>query len=736
MSLVITDGREIPSRITLWGGIECTVNRVRDTYLDQMEMSGHANRIQDLDLFASLGIRAIRYPLLWERIAPNGLKNANWAWADERLDRLRELGIRVIAGLVHHGSGPRYTNLLDPRFPEKLAEFAAAVAERYPWLDAFTPVNEPLTTARFSGLYGLWYPHHFRGASFVRALFIQCRGIRLAMQAIRRVNPNAILVQTEDLGQTDSTPLLRYQARFENHRRWLTFDLLCGRVNPHHPLWKYFLSVGLRRDEIEQYTRESCPPDILGINYYVTSERYLDENLARFPKKVHGGNGRHAYADVEAVRISRKGIGGAAAMLRQAWERYHLPLAVTEAHLGCTREEQMRWFYEIWKDAQTLQAEGCDVRAVTAWSLLGSYNWHTMLTRDDQYYESGVFDLAGGSPRPTALAQMLSSLAANGTYDHPVLGLPGWWRRPERLAYHHPSHVTADTEGAVDYGQTDIAPPLLITGASGRLGRAFARLCAERGLPYRLLGHDALDITDPDSIEQALQQHQPWAVINAAGYVNVDNAERQAAVCFQINTQGAVLLAAACARRGLPLVTYSSDLVFNGKQSQPYVESDRVAPLSVYGSSKAQAETRVLEAYPAALVIRTSAFFGPWDESNFVTAALRALAAGKPFAAIEDITISPTYVPDLVEASLNLLMDREKGIWHLANVGEVTWFELARRSADMAGINARSLQPVPVASLGQLARRPRYSVLGCQQGYLLPPLDDALARYTQVYHSG
>jgi dTDP-4-dehydrorhamnose reductase len=94
---------------------------VGDQYFDQLERNGHASRIDDLDLFAELGVRAIRYPVLWERTAPNGLESADWSWADERLERLRELGIRPIVGLVHHGSGPHHTSLIDPAFPEKLA---------------------------------------------------------------------------------------------------------------------------------------------------------------------------------------------------------------------------------------------------------------------------------------------------------------------------------------------------------------------------------------------------------------------------------------------------------------------------------------------------------------------------------------------------------------------------------------------------------------------------------------
>ena len=270
---------------------------------------------------------------------------------------------------------------------------------------------------------------------------------------------------------------------------------------------------------------------------------------------------------------------------------------------------------------------------------------------------------------------------------------------------------------------------LLITGATGTLGRAFERLCAERGLACRLTRRTDLDIADAASVAAALDGVQPWAVINTAGYVRVDDAEREPDGCARENRDGPARLAAACAERGLPLVTFSSDLVFDGRKSAPYVESDPVSPLNVYGQTKAAGEAAVLAAHPGALVIRTSAFFGPWDEYNFVTVALRELGAGRPFIAADDTVISPTYVPDLVNASLDLLIDGERGLWHLANPGALTWLKLAREAAALAGVDSSSLAGRPTAALGLPAPRPLYSVLTSERGVLLPSLDDALARY-------
>ncbi len=667
-------------------------------------------------------MRALRYPVLWERTAPDGLARADWTWADERLGRLRELGIRPIVGLVHHGSGPPSTSLVDPAFPDRLAEYAGAVAARYPWVEEWTPVNEPLTTARFSGLYGHWYPHGRDDATFARTLVIQCRAVVLAMRAIRRHVPHARLVQTDDLGKTHGTPTLAYQVELENERRWLGFDLLTGLVGADAPMRGWLEGAGVSPDELDWFLENACPPDVVGINHYLSSERFIDERLERYPPESHGGNGIHAYADVLAARVLADGPAGPYVLLRETCERYGLPVAVTETHNGCTREEQLRWLDEVWQAAERLRAEGADVRAVTIWSLLGAVDWDTLLTQRRDRYEPGVFDVSGPQPRATALAEMARALGEGRRFEHPVLAAPAWWRRSERVWY--------PLDGGSPGAASPLAgTPIVVTGRTGTLGRAVARLCELRGIPYRLLARADLDIADADSVAAVLDELRPWAVVNTAGYVRVDDAEHEVERCRRENVAGPAVLAAACAARGIQLLTFSSDLVFDGAKEAPYVESDAPAPVSVYGRTKAEAEERVLAELPSALVVRTSAFFGPWDEHNFVTLALRALARGEPVVAADDALVSPTYVPDLVNGALDLLIDGERGIWHLASRGETTWAQLARDAAVAAGVPARTLRTCSTEELGLAAPRPLYSVLGGERGLLLPPLAEALGRY-------
>jgi dTDP-4-dehydrorhamnose reductase len=704
--------------LELWAGPECTVNRVNDRWKDQLVASGFDQRLDDLDRLAGMGAKRLRFPLLWERHSPEpGV--FDWAWSDSRLARMKELGLGVIAGLLHHGSGPAHTDLLDPAFPAKLAAYARAVAERYPAIDAYTPVNEPLTTARFSALYGVWYPHARDDRSFVRALLNQVFATVLAMRAIREVNPGAQLVQTDDLGHVESSPRLRYQAEFENLRRWLSFDLLCGKVDARHPLRAYLRNYGASEQELQALVDQPCPPDVIGVNFYVTSERFLDERHWLYPAHLQGGNGRDRYVDVELARVHGRHIGGFGARLREASERYGIPVAITEAHLGCTRDEQLRWLHQAWNAAQEVRAEGHDVRAVTVWAAFGTYDWDSLLTRDIGSYEPGPFDVSSGTPRPTALAQLARELATGAAPSSPVLDGPGWWQRELRLEY--PVHGELQAH--------DVAGrPVLITGATGTLGRAFARFCELRGLPYHLLTRGEMDIADRASVAAALEQWQPWAVVNTAGFVRVDDAEvdpRQ----WRENVDGPVTLAQECAARSVRVVTFSSDLVFDGTKGAPYVESDAPSPLNAYGRAKAAAEQRVLEHAPDALLVRTAAFFGPWDQHNFVWLALEALRRGERWVAAEDQCVSPTYLPDLAQATLDLLVDGEHGVWHLANRGAVSWARLAHMAAEAASLDPALIVARPTAELGLRAARPRFSALASERGVLMPSLDDALCRY-------
>jgi len=176
-------------------------------------------------------------------------------------------------------------------------------------------------------------------------------------------------------------------------------------------------------------------------------------------------------------------------------------------------------------------------------------------------------------------------------------------------------------------------------------------------------------------------------------------------------------------------VTFSSDLVFDGQRRMPYVESDAPAPVNVYGLSKVEAESAVRQIDASALIVRTSAFFGRWDEYNFVTRLLRDLAERRLCHAPDDQIVSPTYVPGLAHATLDLLVDGETGVWHLANRGALTWAAFGALVAEQAGYDPQRVVGAPGATLGWNAARPAYSALGIERGWLLPSLPDAGGRY-------
>lgn len=469
--------------LEMWGGVECSHVRTHEAVRNQLDETGHVNRIEDLDLIAGLGIRTLRYPVLWEMVEHTS-GSYDWNWVDKRLLHISELGMRPIAGLMHHGSGPTWTQILDPDFPEMLAQYAGRVAQRYPWIELYTPINEPLTTARISGLYGLWYPHSTDEATCLQLTVAQCRAIALAMKAIHKHVPSARLVQTEDVGRVFATRRLAYQADHENQRRWLALDLLAGRVDGRHSFYRRLLDAGIDGRHLSALVEEPCVPDVIGIDYYLTSDRMLDDKIDRYPDEQIGGNGIDRYVDIAAVRSNCQDDSGLEQRINELWNRYHLPIAVTELHNGSTRDEQVRWLVDGWNAAQAARDSGVDICAVTAWSLFGAVDWNSMLQKQDGFYENGAFDIRAGVPRPTAVAYAITDLAKHGSTDHPILDRPGWWR--EESAYENGGR------------------PLLLVGF-GRIISIIEERCSLRRL--------TVCAARPDNIQPLLAKHGAWAAI-------------------------------------------------------------------------------------------------------------------------------------------------------------------------------------------------------------------------------
>lgn len=713
------------TEIEIWGGVECTINRVGDQYFDQSEYSGHYERgVRDIDLIGSLGIKMLRYPVLWEKHQPVKDGNIDWSFIEKNLNRLRELNIAPIAGLVHHGSGPRHVNFYDGSFEEGLAEYAKMVIQKFPWLEYFTPVNEPLTTARFCGLYGHWYPHGNSDYHFYKVLVSECKATVMAMKAIRQYRPDAKLIQTEDLGKTYSTPLLSYQAEFENNRRWLSYDLMCGKVNPDHFMWHYMVEAGIGEDELLYFIDNNCVPHIAGFNFYITSERYLDHNVNEYPQQYHGGNCSHRYADIEIVKVHMKEENGPALLLREAWQHLQLPLAITECHLHSTREDQMRWFNVMWKTLNKVKHEGVDIRAITAWAIFGLTGWNRLVTQPGGDYEPGVFNVSSGCPKPTALARFIQELTHHKVYYHPVLENEGWWQRSNRQQFG--SNKVVQMKRKKPSGS---CRPLLILGRTGTLGKAFSRICDHRNIHHLVLNASDINITDTKATEQIIKELQPWGIVNAAGYEKVNEAELESDACFDANCDGPAALAKLTAKYSVRFLTFSTDLVFDGNKNEPYTESDGPHPINTYGLSKAIGEKKILAENPEALIIRTGSLFGPWDKGNFVSRTLANLKEGRITTAASDVYLSPTYIPDLVHESLNLLLDGDTGIVHVTNGGQANWADLAKQVAILGGFETSLVEPVRQHKIQAAAMLPHYTVLKSEKGIILPSWEFALQRY-------
>ena len=696
---------EIACRPELWGGVECTINRVHDKYYSQLEKTGYMARNDSIAHIAALHVKALRYPILWEMYQPVADQPIDFSKADKELTALAEYGIRPIAGLLHHGSGPRFTNLLDPEFPDAFSRYARRVAEKFPHLSQYTPINEPLTTARFSGLYGIWYPHCSDDRSFLKMLFNQVKAVVMAMEEIRKINPTAELIQTEDLCKVHSTTELSYQRDFENIRRWLSFDLLCGKVDRHHPLWRYLKDSGITDAEFEYFLNNPCPPNILGLNYYPTSERFLDHQIDRYAPAQIGGNGIHRYADTEACRTGH--ALGIKQLIREVWDRFHLPIAITEAHLGCTREEQLRWFDEVWSEACQTRAEGVDLRAVTAWSLFGSMDWDTLVTKDQGHYESGAYDVRG-NVRPTAVARMIREIALTGQYQSPVLKAPGWWKS-----------VPATTGNAS-------ATPLLILG-NGPLSKSLAKVCASRRISYVVPLTDETGLGSRERISKLIDTYKPWAVINTLSYRGIDDGERHLTDCLYYNTTIPEEAAFSCKEHGIQFMTFSSAQVFDGNKNSPYDEQDDVYPMNNYGLTQAMAEAIVSTVYPSSIIIRTSALFG----ANGYGLLLDSLPVGVTTGA--DSIVSPAFLPHVANAAIDLLVDEESDIWHLSNGQDgIAWSDFSAALSNGKPFAALSHQQIRIPSDLTPVRKPAYCAIRSLKGYSLPSFESAVEEYHRM----
>ena len=338
-----------------------------------------------------------------------------------------------------------------------------------------------------------------------------------------------------------------------------------------------------------------------------------------------------------------------AALLDEAWRplppsarhhrsapRLHARAAAALAARGLERRARAR-------DA------GADVRAVTAWAALGAHDWSSLVTRLDGDYEPGLFDIRAPTPRATALARCWHRRSRRAAPARPSRARgPGWWEQPTRLAVPRAERPRRSrSAGATAIRRTAADRPLLIAGASGHAGQRVRARCAQmRGLEHRGTRSPTRS-TSPTAqrVAHVLARPDAWAVVNAAGFVRVDDAEPNGDDCHRANVTVPATLAAACAESGVPLRPSRPISCSTARSGRPYVESDRVAPLErVRRAARRKRSAACSRWLPHALVVRTACVLRAVGRvRTFSRAHFAPSRRGARSIVADDLVVSPTY---------------------------------------------------------------------------------------------
>lgn len=282
---------------------------------------------------------------------------------------------------------------------------------------------------------------------------------------------------------------------------------------------------------------------------------------------------------------------------------------------------------------------------------------------------------------------------------------------------------------------------LLLLGKNGQLGSELDRRAKELGFAIDSFGREELDITDYDRLYEPIEQREPDIVVNAAAYHVVPECERYPDKAFEVNAIALRNLVEICDRKGITLVHYSTDYVFDGLKGKPYAESDIPSPLQVYGISKLAGEFVTLNYSQRSLVIRTCGVYAGKSGSrakkgNFVLTILKQGREKSEVEVSSEQIVSPTYAVDLAEATLQLLQAREaQGLYHLVNAGYCSWAEFAQKIVEYKCIKTE-IVPVDRGGMAGTLRRPLFSALentrARELGITMPHWQDALKRYLET----
>lgn len=263
---------------------------------------------------------------------------------------------------------------------------------------------------------------------------------------------------------------------------------------------------------------------------------------------------------------------------------------------------------------------------------------------------------------------------------------------------------------------------VLITGSNGQLGLCMQSVCkGDERLKLHLTTLDDLDITDPAQIDAAIFAYQPDFILNFAAYTAVDKAEEEKELAHKVNEKGPWLLAKASSKKNIKLIHISTDYVFSGNTSSPYVETDTVAPINTYGKSKLLGEEAVLKVAPGSVIVRTSWLYSEY-EANFFKSMLRLSSGREELKIVSDQIGSPTYAVSLAEAVKEIVLiesfsrdlektqDKLRGVYHFSNEGVCSWYDFARAIIRRASPSCK-VKPIFTKDYPTLAKRPKVSLL-------------------------
>lgn len=375
-------------------GIEDTFvpqSRAGERPIDEYELTDHYEQVEtDLALAEEVGAEMVRWGVPWYRVAPTP-DTWDWSWVDRAMDGFRATGLRPIVDLLHYGT-PLWLDdqFANPDYPERMAEFASRFAERYgDHATDYTPVNEPVIHALFSGEYGYWPPYLTGPGGMATIAGSLARGFVLTQQGIaEQLGSRATFVHVDAgmryTGDVDAPEHRETVARLRG-QTFLVEDLVTGSVTEGHPLLAQLRHGGVTDDQLAWLRDNAVRPDVMGVNYYPLHSTEV------FEAGVHHGGG---FADPRP--FADAGSEGLREVLLAHAERYGAPVMLTETCVTGTVQERMAWMEESVATLDDLRAEGVPVVGFTWWPLFDMYEWtyrHSTGPRSDHLLTMGLFDL-------------------------------------------------------------------------------------------------------------------------------------------------------------------------------------------------------------------------------------------------------------------------------------------------------------------------------------------------------